>query len=231
MQAQQADAADQTSPSPDLPELPLVLLIVKTSGSNNGFTEFALPQSVVRRIPVYALKLNKALEKAGSSRACVTDNIIRRKEVVIQAVEYLAYGKLKTLDVGNWGQCFDTLTELIYLYDFGVTLSIDELQHAVVDHITECDGLAPDMFVHFAAECYREGKGHKITPDCLLGQFIKKNLGLHLPGLVESGAVNDIKEVGGTLNKQLVEVFTDFYMAQMKSKIPKDEEVKTEVKD
>jgi len=47
----------------------------------------------------------------------------------------------------------------------------------------------------------------------LLGRSIKAYLAEHLSTLVDSGEVNDIKEVGGTLTKQLVEVMTEDFLA------------------
>lgn len=221
------EAEEQDQPSPKR----LVILSVKVS--SNTFTRFAVSENTLRQIPEYSRKLDTAIvQTPGAKRLRITDTKIRREEVVTQAIEYVSDGILEPLDVENGYSCLETLTELVYLYDFAVSLSIEDLQHAIVEHVAAGEGLAPETFVSFAVECYREGKdGHKVTPDCLLGQFIKKNLADHLPALVEGGAVNDIKEIGGTLNKQLVEVFMEDFMAsKMKSK-RSEGNVKIEIKD
>ncbi|KAK4541944.1 hypothetical protein LTR36_007308 [Oleoguttula mirabilis] len=222
----QAEDEVQEAPSPTR----LVLLSVKTPGST--FTRFAVAENIIRQIPDYSRKLDTAIaQDPYAKRMRITEHKMRREETIIQVIEYLSDGLLQPLDVGDAQNRHDTFVDLIYLYDMGVALSIGKLQHNIVAHIANCDDLATEAFVTFAAECYREGKdSHKITPDCVLGQFIKQYLADNLQTLVESGAVDDIKEIGGTLNKQLLEVFMADYVSKQTAK-KAEYKVKIEVED
>lgn len=209
----------------------LVHLSVKTAGST--FLRFAVHENLIRQIPDYSRKLDTAIAQSPNARrARITDHKIRREETFVQAIEYLSDGLLEPLDAEDEQNCYQTLVDLVYLYDIGVSLSIDTLQHAIVHHITACEDLDPETFVDFATECYREGKdGHKITPDCPLGQFIKTTLADRLPFLVESDLVDRIREIGGVLNKQLVDVFKEYYQVSQSAKKSQFKVVKVELDD
>lgn len=73
------------------------------------------------------------------------------------------------------------------------------------------DSFDAEVFLSFATDCY--GPGHKIQPDSTLSQLIKAQLAEHLAELIECDAVAQINDIGGTPNKQLVEVFMESYKA------------------
>lgn len=198
----------------------LVLLSVRIN--NSTYTRFAAPENIIRQVPDYSHKLDKAIGiTPDGERLRITDKKIRREEAVIQAIEYLSAGILEPLNLESCDISWEVLKELIYLYDLAILLEIDVLQHAIVNHIAKGPALSPYILVDFAAECYRKGKeSHEVAPDCLLGQFLKTKLADSLPALVESGAVLEVNNIGGTLCKQLVEVYTENFQAiqDMKAK-------------
>ncbi|KAK5121093.1 hypothetical protein LTR85_005577 [Meristemomyces frigidus] len=228
--SEEQEAATEAQQPEQLSRRRLVQLSVKISGTT--FTSFYLKEDIIREIPDYSRKLDDAIsKKRDGERLRIRDHKIRREEMIAQAIDFLSDGILEPLNTEKSETNFRHLVNLVSLYDIGVLLSIGKLQRAIVDHIAACDGLAPDAFVGFAAECYREGKeGHKVKPDCLLGRFIKTNLADHLPSLVESGAVDLIKEIGGTLNKQLVEVFMENYKVSQAAQ-KGEYKVKVEIED
>lgn len=133
----------------------------------------------------------------------------------MQAIEYLIFDALEPLDPCRPKECQRNLVGFVDLYDLSVCLEIDKLEQAIVDHINGCAALDMPSFVGFAAECYN---GHKITEDSLLGQCIKTKLAQNLPILIKSGLIDWIKNKGGILNKQLVEVFAENFIETQKKK-------------
>lgn len=192
-----------------------VVLSVKTP--NNTFIKFALKETVLWQIPEYARKPESARQQNPSGkRIRITDNKIRKEETIIKLVEYLSEGMLEHLSPRDPKVCWTSLLELLSLYNLATALEVPELEQAIVEHIKDCDALDMPTFIRFAAECYDESKSHSVEESSILGRFVKRNLAAYLPVVIESGAINSIKDVGGTLNKQLVEVLAENYVEMQK---------------
>lgn len=149
-------------------------------------------------------------------RLKIMDTKTRKEEAIIQAVEYLTSGLLEPLADLSPKACLKVLYDLIDLYDLSVALNLNELEQAIIDHIDKCTAIDIQTFIQFATECYKDSRGHTIKADSLLGKFIKANLSACLHSLVETGAVDGIKNAGGTLSQQLVEVLTENYLETLK---------------
>ena len=193
-----------------------MLLTVKTS--NSTLVRFAISDHIIRLIPEYAKKLDAiSKQTAEGKRLRLVDNKVRKEEAMIQTIEYLTDGILGSIDTGKPKACLEGFYNLLDLYDLSVTLKIQQLEVAVIELISQYrDALNVPLFIRFASECYRAGRGHKVTEGCPIGQFIKAYIAQHLQFLIETGAIDEIKNLGGTLNKQLVEVFTENFVETQK---------------
>ena len=203
-------------PQPDITEVMekssrLALLTVKTSNSTS--IKFAVSEGVLMQVPEYDKKMATAISQTPyGKRLRITDAKIRWEESFFQAFEYLTIGVLAELDLSKPQACVETLNEFIHVYELSANLGIVSLEQAIVHHISASDIDIP-TFIKFATECF---KCHNITEHCLLGQFVKANLAEHLHVLIDSGAIDDIKDAGGTLNRQLVEFFAENYVETQK---------------
>ena len=186
-------------------------MTVKTPGSVS--LKFAVAEYIIEQIPEYLKKLETAKRQTEEGkRLRITDSKTRKEEAIVQVIEYLTSGTLEPIDMSTPKACIKRLYELIDLYDLSVALDITELEEAIVNHITVCDDLDSQTFIRFARECYNGNKDRLIAEGSMLGQFIKHNLARRLDVLVSTGAVDSIKNAGGILCKQLLEVLAEKYL-------------------
>lgn len=132
-----------------------------------------------------------------------------------QAIEYLTTRSLPPLNL-NPSDPYEAINFLcanILFYELSLMLQIKTLERAIAANIEAAcgSGLDTQIFLRFARACYETVK---IPMKGLLGSWIKRYLSDHLYELVEGGVHEEINEIGGSLNTQLVEVFAENFKAK-----------------
>ncbi|KAF2483481.1 hypothetical protein BDY17DRAFT_148517 [Neohortaea acidophila] len=171
---------------------------------------FAVTENVLRQVPAYAQQLDTAIaENEVEHRLYISDLEIRKEEPMFQVIEYLTYGILKPLKTEDPDACFDSLLELLELYDLSAALDIKTLALAVVQHLDQSG--KPDLpnFVAFAIECFRYNSGHAVTADCPMWLYIKRMLSKHLNELKRFKLTEDLRDAGGILSKLLIDALLE----------------------
>jgi len=109
-----------------------VLVSVKTNKA--ATVNFTVKVPIIRQIPLWSQAIDSfAIKFPDTKRLRVTEKKLHREEVFVQALEYLEWGSLEPIDTSNTKAWLHALTELIALYDFSTTMSIPELESAIVE--------------------------------------------------------------------------------------------------
>lgn len=180
----------------------------QSNSSAISVREYYVPETVVRYIPSYKIQLVGQLASIkGDDEPVIVDQTARDPKLVGKALRFLASGYLSPLDAASSPACKHSLGELVALYKFSTGMSIKRLETAILHHIDTFEDLSLAFFLAFARSYY-SAHGDE-AKDTSLGDLIKKKLGEFLPLMIELGAVDEIKNEGGILGRQLIEVLLD----------------------
>lgn len=178
-----------------------------------------IPESVARQIPQYEVQLNEDLVESSYSvvdMITIWDDHKHDKQVYNQAIHYLASGNLPAL-YGNALARSIVLRDLVRLYCFGVQMSVEKLEVAVVNEIDSFDDLTLRDFLDTARNYYaRTQRDERDSDKDHLALLIKRKLAKFLPQIVDLEMVQEI-QTQGRLGRQLVEALTDAYRDSRRS--------------
>jgi hypothetical protein len=103
--------------------------------------------------------------------------------------------------------CKDNLDDLVRLYNFSTALSIKRLETGILHHIDAFEDPPLAIFLAFARSYYK--KYGADAQDTGLGELIKKKLAAFLQHMIDTKTKEEIKNEGGILGQQLIEVLLE----------------------
>jgi hypothetical protein len=167
-----------------------------------------VPQHILERIPFYTSELESALRTTGPNGIpTIMDAKIpdAGEEAFIKTIDFIGGTPLPEIDATE-SQDIETLKSLLAVYDVCIELQTEELEQAVLDHISNNQYPKLQSFVDFAREVYGDSGPKKRAVDSSIGKAVKLKLTTLFPRLLQGGDVKRITGVGGILSTELLEV-------------------------
>lgn len=188
----------------------LVLLEVKEL-AGTGYFKVALPDSTIRKIPLYRDQLGVILHGADSDELItIRDDISRDPEALLRVLEYLATKHLPELDSTKPLSYTATLQKLVDTGLLAFKLQLLELREQICKLINMAPELDCETMLSFANYVYGGSKlGSMCTKGSRMGQMVKQKLCLLLPRLSPEERSMLISKSGGPLRDQLLEVLVE----------------------
>jgi hypothetical protein len=169
--------------------------------------QYYVPEYVVRHIPTYKRQLDEQLASIkGDKEPVICDLVARDTELIGKTIRYLASGYLYPLNAGS-STCKADLDDLVTLYQFSTALSIKRLETAVLHHIDTFEELPLAIFLAFARSYYKMYGAD--AQDTSLSELIKRKLAAFLQHMIDTKTKEEIKNEGGILGQQLIEVLLE----------------------
>lgn len=181
-----------------------IRLVVTTAG--NGSTTFAVKASTIDKIASLSKQL-KSRPSTPLQRQVIECSTISGDEAVIQAIELLEGGILNPLPMTpGTAALLQQLSERIKLFDISQELDIGVLEIAVIENISAHSLPDAKVFAQFATACYDRAAGHRVDKKSSLGQLVKIGLSRLLPDLTAAGIADDLRNAGGPLGEEMIDV-------------------------
>lgn len=171
-------------------------------------TSILVPQHILQHVPFYKSELESALSTTGPNGIpTITDAKIPGvgEEAFIKTIDFLGGTPLPAIDAPS-SQDIETLKSLLAVYDVCIELQTEELEQAVLDHISTYQYPKLKSFIDFARHAYGDLGPKKRAVDSSIGKVIKLKLTALFPRLLQGGDVKRITGVGGVLSTELLEV-------------------------
>ena len=191
----------------------LAILTIKTA--NKKTIKLALSEEILDQIPFYAQKLHTARSRTAKSRDRVQrlhisdDGGKRDEETLLRVFDWLATGLLpqdnNTADDDH--PTAGSLLPLLSISAVATDLELPALADAAAERIVQRgDKLDIEAFLAFASVCYDR---YEVVAESILGCWIKAFMAERLHVLIDGGWVERIKNGGGELGTQLMEVLVE----------------------
>lgn len=183
-------------------------------------TSILVPQHILQKVPFYKSELETALSATGPDGIPTIKNAKipdAGEEPFIKAIDFIGGTPLPAIDAPG-AQDIETLKSLLAVYDVCIELQTEELEQAVLSHISDHQYPKLKSFVEFARQVYGDVGSKKRTVNSSIGKVIKLKLTVLLPRLLQEGEEKRVTAMGGVLSTELLEVIVKYYsgVANMK---------------
>lgn len=179
-----------------------------TSDACVNNTSILVPQHILQNVPFHKSELESALSTTGPNGIpTIKDANIpgAGEEAFIKTIDFLGGTPLPAIDAPG-SQDIETLKSLLAVYDVCIELQTEELEQAVLDHISNYQYHKLKSFIDFARHAYGDLGPKKRAVDSSIGKAVKLKLTTLFPRLMQGGDAKRITGVGEILSTELLEV-------------------------